>query len=239
MGASSQPVRIGRPPLELYLLRHGRTALNDHRCLQGRKSDLPLDEMGREQALRVFAWLVERNVTFDRVVSSPLLRARQTAALASGVSSAAGRIATDDLLLEMDYGPFEGVPLSECASDPALAPFFADLAHAPAPPGMESLSHVRGRAAAFLAKVASEGVAGMPSVTARPAGPPHRILVCCHAIILKGMLEELDPASAGSWWSRRMGNCWLFCTRLSPGAGDAHRSARFEAAELLLKGDES
>ena len=58
----------------LVLVRHGRTEANAARKLQG-LLDLPLDDVGYAQAAGVAQWLGKP----DRVISSPLVRARQTA----------------------------------------------------------------------------------------------------------------------------------------------------------------
>ena len=56
----------------LFLVRHGRTAINVGNKLQGR-IDHPLDEVGRQQAIEIASVL--KNI--DRVISSPLIRAKQ------------------------------------------------------------------------------------------------------------------------------------------------------------------
>ena len=58
----------------LYLVRHGRTLVNGENRLQGR-IDHSLDEVGRRQSIEIARAL--KNI--DRVISSPLLRCRQTA----------------------------------------------------------------------------------------------------------------------------------------------------------------
>ena len=58
----------------LILVRHGRTEANAGGLLQGRL-DLPLDDLGRAQAAAAGKALTGAS----RVVSSPLLRTRQTA----------------------------------------------------------------------------------------------------------------------------------------------------------------
>ena len=91
--------RKGQPPCSL-LLRHGRTAANASRRLLGRM-DVPLDELGRRQAeaLGRSSWC--RQAT--RVVSSPLRRARDTAA-------ALGRpVTVDERWTEIDYGIYDGL----------------------------------------------------------------------------------------------------------------------------------
>jgi len=62
--------------LELWLVRHGESLGN----LDGSGSDSPLSVAGREQAEALRSELAQ--VHFDRVLSSPLVRARETAALA-------------------------------------------------------------------------------------------------------------------------------------------------------------
>jgi len=101
----------------LILVRHGRTAANAQGRLQGRL-DLPLDDVGREQADRL-ARAVGRA---DRIVSSPLRRARETAA-AFGTP-----VEIDERWIEQDYGEFDGrlqreIPVAEWQrwrADPSL-----------------------------------------------------------------------------------------------------------------------
>ena len=90
----------------LVLVRHGRTEANAVRKLQGRL-DLPLDEVGLAQAANVASWLGKP----DRIISSPLLRAQQTAE-AFGMP-----YEVDERWAELDYGELEGVPISEVGED--------------------------------------------------------------------------------------------------------------------------
>ena len=82
----------------LFLVRHGRTAINVGNKLQGR-IDHPLDEVGRQQAIEIAS--VFKNI--DRVISSPLIRAKQTAD-AFGLP-----IEIDQRFIELDYGDFDGM----------------------------------------------------------------------------------------------------------------------------------
>lgn len=90
----------------LVLVRHGRTEANAGRRLQG-LLDLPLDDVGLAQAADVASWLGKP----DRVISSPLLRARQTAE-AFGMP-----YEVDERWLELDYGSLDGVPVADVADD--------------------------------------------------------------------------------------------------------------------------
>ena len=63
-------------PTLIYLARHGQTPLNESGVLRG-LADPPLDETGQDQAQRLGARLGPLGLW--AVISSPLLRARQTA----------------------------------------------------------------------------------------------------------------------------------------------------------------
>jgi broad specificity phosphatase PhoE len=85
----------------LYLVRHGETAWS----LSGRhtgRTDVPLNERGEQDARKLAKLL--RRVTFRRVFTSPLQRARRTCELA-GLGDVA-EIKPD--LVEWDYGEYEG-----------------------------------------------------------------------------------------------------------------------------------
>ena len=93
----------------LVLVRHGRTQANREGRLQGR-IDLPLDEVGERQAVAV-ADFVRSGATIERVISSPLQRAQQTAA-AFGMP-----VETDERWIELSYGEYEGVPHADVPSE--------------------------------------------------------------------------------------------------------------------------
>ena len=86
---------------KIYLVRHGDTAWTKTGQHTGR-SDLPLTEQGERQASELGASLAALRI--DRVLSSPLQRARRTAELAMPYF----RIEADDDLMEWDYGACEG-----------------------------------------------------------------------------------------------------------------------------------
>ena len=85
----------------LHIVRHGRTEHNASGLLLGR-IDPPLDDLGRDQAAALAAAIGP----VDRLITSPLLRTRQTAE-AFGIEPV-----VDDRWIELDYGDFDGVPLS-------------------------------------------------------------------------------------------------------------------------------
>lgn len=94
----------------MWLVRHGETEWAKLGRHTGR-TDIPLTDLGREQAASVRARLAGR--PFARVLSSPLSRALDTAKLAGF----ADRVETDDDLLEWDYGAHEGMTTAEIRRD--------------------------------------------------------------------------------------------------------------------------
>ncbi|HEX7255678.1 MAG TPA: histidine phosphatase family protein [Gaiellaceae bacterium] len=86
---------------EIVLVRHGETEWSREGKHTG-GTDVPLTAAGREQA-GVLAAALER-CSFDRVLTSPLARAADTARLAGYAEAAEPR----DELREWDYGAYEG-----------------------------------------------------------------------------------------------------------------------------------
>jgi broad specificity phosphatase PhoE len=88
----------------IVIVRHGDTfAPGEAPRRIGARTDLPLVERGRAQARALAAEFAERDIAFDRVLASPLLRTRETAQ-----TIAPGRIETAAWLREIDHGPDEG-----------------------------------------------------------------------------------------------------------------------------------
>ena len=107
--------------------------MNNKKALQGR-SNFPLNEAGTAQAKEAAVKL--QGVRFSKVYSSPLKRTVQTARIVAPDLEPM----IDDRLIEMDYGPYEGVDLNHLP--PEIMTFFSDFVHNPAPEGMEQLDSV-------------------------------------------------------------------------------------------------
>ena len=103
-----RPGVVGRLSAELWLVRHGETEWTCAGKFCGR-SDPPLTDRGRDDA-RALRPLLE-NETFDRVVSSPSIRALETARLSYGEP------APDPRLQELDFGDLEGLGWDECGDE--------------------------------------------------------------------------------------------------------------------------
>ena len=192
--------------LLIYIIRHGQTQLNNAHALQGR-TDHPLNDTGAQQARKVARELAAQGITFSHVFSSPLQRAVQTAEIVAPNVN----VTVDERLIEMDYGPYEGIDLT--APPQEIVTFFSDFVNNPAPKGMEPLADVVVRAGAFVESIRS--LSG-------------DVLVSTHAIAMKGILEYLTPDSRGSYWSKYIGNCAIFAT--------AYHDGQFDAPVEIYKG---
>ncbi len=176
----------------IYLIRHGQTDQNNRRLLAGH-GDYALNEKGIFQAREAGHWLQENKIRFDVVFSSPLGRARKTAELAApGVE-----IRIDKRLIEMDFGPYEGMDLEN--PEPEVQIFFRDFEHNPAPDGIEPLNSVVKRLGSLL-----EDLKG--------TADEKNILLSTHAIAMKGALSYLTPPERGSYWSKYIENCSVYRT---------------------------
>lgn len=101
----------------LYLLRHGQTEFNVKKLVQGR-CDSPLTDLGRKQAGMAAAWLKGHDVVPDKVVSSPLGRAMDTASLvATELLGPDAAVEPCEGIIERSYGTFEEGPHDALPTD--------------------------------------------------------------------------------------------------------------------------
>ncbi len=125
----------------IAVIRHGETEWSRSGRHTGR-TDLPLTDHGRDQALSVGRRLKDR--TFLRVLSSPLQRAARTAELAGF----GAMVESDPDLLEWDYGDYEGRRTADIHAERPGWNVFRDGC-----PNGESLSDVSGRADRVVARL--------------------------------------------------------------------------------------
>lgn len=124
----------------VYLVRHGETAWNARGLCQG-SADVPLNRRGRAEVAALAARLA--GVRFDAAYTSPLGRARDTAA---GVLAGSGlRAAPWPAFAELGYGRWQGT--AEAAWPDAAGERWRRDPWAMTFPGGESLDDVHRRAA--------------------------------------------------------------------------------------------
>ena len=99
----------------LTLVRHGQTAANAQNLLQGHINH-PLDEVGLAQ-VSLLGGALQKIAPVSRVIASPLQRAQQTAqAISQGLSQHI-EVETDPRWIELNYGDFDGQPVSSVSPE--------------------------------------------------------------------------------------------------------------------------
>ncbi|MET3696204.1 uncharacterized phosphatase [Bacillus oleivorans] len=94
---------------KICLVRHGETDWNAVRRIQGRE-DIPLNDKGKKQAEECGHYL--KDFYFDVIISSPMVRARQTADLINNQVGLPAIIEMADFM-ERDYGLVSGMTIEE------------------------------------------------------------------------------------------------------------------------------
>ncbi|MFI6259700.1 MSMEG_4193 family putative phosphomutase [Micromonospora zamorensis] len=162
------------PVATLLLLRHGRTTANADGGLAGRQP-VELDETGRAQAAAVGERL--RSVPLAAVVTSPLIRCRQTLELALPDADPL----VEEGLIECGYGAWEGQPLKKLAKEP-LWPVVQQHPSAVVFPQGEAMAAMAARAVAAVrawdARITSEH------------GPEAVWLACSHGDVIKAIVAD-------------------------------------------------
>jgi broad specificity phosphatase PhoE len=132
--------------MRVLLVRHAETEWNRERRFQGWR-DVPLSATGREQAESAARLLAATRI--DAVWSSPLARARDTAAIIAAPHRLA--VQESEAFREMGFGDWEGLTRDEVRERFAEAHrAWAETPHEAVWPGAETLAAVRARALAGL-----------------------------------------------------------------------------------------
>lgn len=173
----------------LYVMRHGETDWNRFGKLQGR-ADIPLNEKGIALAEESAKGM--RDIYFDRVISSPLLRARKTAEIISE-----GReipFTVDERIQEISFGSYEGkryMPKQGIIDAPEMENFFEHPELYKHSPDGESLAELIARTGEFLQELVHT-----------KEYEEETILVVCHGAALRAVLANVKGVSLENFWGR-------------------------------------
>lgn len=173
--------------MELYIVRHGETEWNKEKLLQG-STDIPLSSEGRRLAQISGEALAD--VPFDRIYSSPLQRAYETACLFRGQQQVP--IIQDDRLRELCFGEYEGQNMSELLQDMScpFRYFFKQPELYQAPPSGETLEELCARAADF-----------MTSVILPLQASCNRVMIVAHGAMNKALMTFVKGHDLSQFWS--------------------------------------
>lgn len=97
---------------EIYLIRHGETDWNKQKLSMGQEADIPLNELGKEQAKKTGLYLKKYrlNKQFDCIYASSMKRAKETAEIIKDIIGFEKNIIYEDKLKEAKIGKFSGIP---------------------------------------------------------------------------------------------------------------------------------
>lgn len=171
--------------MELYIVRHGETVWNHKKLLQG-SEDIELNEYGRALAGETGENL--ENVHFDKIYSSPLIRAYETACLIRGHRNIP--IIRDDRIRELCFGINEGKNFSKLLEDEAdpFHHFFDRPDLYVAPEGGESLEQLNQRASEFMREVIEKESC-------------ERIMIVAHGALNKAIMCHIKQHGVDQFWS--------------------------------------
>lgn len=174
--------------MKLYMVRHGETDWNKARKIQG-QVDILLNEFGRHLAIETGKGL--RDVSFELCISSPLLRAVETAELILDKKDVP--VITDKRIMEMAFGVWEGRCCSEEGWD--LPQEFRDFFEAPeryrAPEGGEDFYMMRERLEDFLKELYQ-----------RDDLKDKNVLITTHGAALCGILNLMKDKPISEYWGK-------------------------------------
>jgi uncharacterized phosphatase len=153
----------------LYLVRHGETDWNLQRRIQG-STDIPLNQTGRLQARSTGRLLARRS--WDAIISSPLSRAAETAAIIADELGLPAPQIVDDIV-ERAYGEAEGLDDIELARRfPGTTPVA----------GRESRQEVSARVTPALLEIGENR-------------PGQHVIITTHGGVIRTVLEAVAPGS--------------------------------------------
>ncbi len=185
-------------PSSFLFVRHGETDWNRNGVLQG-FTDIPLNDHGRAQAHAAIAVL--RDQPIDRIVASPLSRARETAEIFN--TALRKPLSLHDGLRERHFGDFEGRTSDEInrlRRDMLAHGVAAEENGSPCPPDGESYADFKARIfAAFADEMA--------------ATPGQRILFVCHGGVYRVLRLSLlgsvtQSPNVAPYWFEKNNNAW-------------------------------
>lgn len=173
--------------MDIYIIRHGETVWNAQNLLQG-STDIELNEYGRALAGETGENL--EDVHFDKIYSSPLIRAYETACLIRGHRNIP--IIRDDRLRELCFGINEGKNFKKLLADESspFHYFFKQPDLYRAPKQGETLEHICGRAAEFMTEVVEPQVKEI-----------ERVMIVAHGAMNKALMCHIKQHGVDQFWS--------------------------------------
>jgi broad specificity phosphatase PhoE len=100
----------------IYFIRHGESEANLRHVFAGQKDNSALTDKGREQARLEGEKIKSLNLSISKIISSPLIRAHDTAKIVAGIIGYEKDILIDQRITEYDMGSLTGTPTYDISS---------------------------------------------------------------------------------------------------------------------------
>lgn len=177
----------------LYIIRHGKTDWNAEYRLQGR-TNIHLNEEGLQMAKE--AAQKYKDINFDVCYCSPLDRAQETAKLL--LENRNVPIITDNRLIEMCFGKYEGVSNIFSKPDCPIYKFFKDPQNYIAQDGAESFEELFTRTGNFLKEIVEPELEKGKD-----------ILIVGHGAMNNSIISQIRNIPLKDFWTIAIPNCEL------------------------------
>jgi probable phosphoglycerate mutase len=196
--------------MELVVIRHGETQANAEGRYQG-SLDIGLNEDGVRQISLLAEVVAVTQAPFERLLASPLLRTRESAAILSRRLGLPVELAP--AFRERDVGLFEGLTQAE-AKARYLELWARNITRRwmEAPPGGETLDEVIARL--------SQGLAGLASTM-----QGERVLLVAHGVVAK-VIRAVTIAGFDDFFEWQLSNGGMLSVRLSSAEDGPRRFRR-------------
>ena len=202
-------------------MRHGETDWNIEKRLQGR-TDIPLNENGIKLAEITSEEIFKNGITFDRIYTSPLVRAVKTAEIINKHSLVS--IIPDDRIIEFCFGEAEGVTMSEIKTNDRysfIRNWFLDGDNYRAEKGAESYEEFFSRLQNFL----DNEIKPLENKV-------NNLLIVCHGGVVWGLLKQMLNWPVNTFASTKIPNCGLNLCTLTNGSYKLEYIAKTFAAGI-------
>lgn len=197
---------MGQKVTRVYLLRHGQAYWNVVHKMQG-QVNIPLTDQGRAQARAQRDRLAD--VPFDLCFSSPLGRARETAAIV--LADRDTPVVVEPRLIEQAYGICEGTSHEEfLRKGSPVYGYLNDPAHYTPAIGGETFEELNARVGTFLTD------------TLLPAAADARnILVAAHGAVLCSLVNTLvGGVPVADFWQHKLPHAGVGSFAIADGVPD-------------------
>lgn len=153
----------------ICLIRHGQTDWNKKFLIQGRENN-PLNEEGIIQAHITANLLLNNDSNWDVIISSPLIRAVQTAEIIKDKLNLKSPIIINNNVIEREFGAAEGLTISEEVYDRINNDDYDNL---------ETCKELQKRSMDTIINIVK-------------SFPNKKILIITHSHFIKGLLTQID-----------------------------------------------